>query len=79
MSSDLIQALREAEIVPHVIPEDQIKGIKSDLKIVYPNVTVSRGEKPARKDVLEVPEVEFQEAVRAVTRISRLARSRLVD
>ncbi|GAA5997544.1 hypothetical protein JCM5350_004041 [Sporobolomyces pararoseus] len=62
MSSELLQKLREAEIIPHVIPEDQTNGIKSAIKIIYPNVTVSLGEKPARKDVLEIPEIEFPEA-----------------
>jgi hypothetical protein len=63
MSTDLIQALRAAEIIPHVIPEDQTKSLKCAVKIVYPNVTVSQGEKPARADVLEIPEIEFAEAV----------------
>jgi len=64
MSSDLLQALREAEVIPQVIPEEQAKGIKSEVRIIYPKVTVSRGEKPARADVLEIPEIEFPEAVR---------------
>jgi len=63
MSTELLQKLREAEIIPQVIPEDQTSGIKSAVKIVYPNVTVSLGEKPAREDVLETPEIEFPEAV----------------
>lgn len=64
MSNDLIQALRDAEVIPHVIPEDQANKIKSEVRIVYPKVTCSRGEKPARADVLEIPEIEFPEAVR---------------
>ncbi|GAA5936670.1 YbhB/YbcL family Raf kinase inhibitor-like protein [Sporobolomyces koalae] len=62
MAEDLIQALRQAEIIPQVIPEDRVTEIKSGLNIVYPNVTVSRGETPARRDVLEVPEIEFPAA-----------------
>lgn len=66
MSTELLQKLREAEIIPQVIPEDQMNGIKSAVKIVYPNVTVSLGEKPARKNVLETPEIEFPEAVSSI-------------
>ena len=75
MSSELLQKLREAEIIPHVIPEDQTNGIKSAIKIIYPNVTVSLGEKPARKDVLEIPEIEFPEAVSSL--LTSLESSRL--
>ena len=63
MSQDILNKLRDAEIIPQVIPEDQASTIKSAIKIVYPNVTASLGEKPARRDVLEVPEIEFPEAV----------------
>lgn len=67
MSTELLQKLREAEVIPQVIPEDQANSIKSAVKVVYPNTTISLGEKPLRRDVLEIPEIEFPEAVSSFT------------
>ena len=67
MSTELLQTLREAEVIPQVIPEDQANSIKCAVKVVYPNTTISLGEKPARRDVLEIPEIEFPEAVSSFT------------
>ncbi|GAA6059997.1 hypothetical protein JCM10212_001155 [Sporobolomyces blumeae] len=63
MSNEILATLRQADIVPEVIPEDQASEIKAFLKVHYPTVTVSQGEKPPRADTQEIPDIEFSEAV----------------
>ncbi|GAA5937857.1 hypothetical protein JCM1841_004383 [Sporobolomyces salmonicolor] len=62
MASDLIAHLRENDIIPAVIPDDQVANLKGEVKIHYPKVTVSKGEHPARADTQEQPVLEYEAA-----------------
>lgn len=61
---DLITKLREAEVIPHVLPDSVASSVKGPLLVRYPEYTISKGEAIPRAATLSQPEIEFPEAVR---------------
>ncbi|BGP48783.1 hypothetical protein JCM10450v2_004659 [Rhodotorula kratochvilovae] len=59
---DLLTALRTAQIIPEVLPEPLTSSLKGDVRVHYPEHTISRGEAIPRAGTLPQPEIEFQEA-----------------
>ncbi|GAA6049692.1 hypothetical protein JCM3770_004412 [Rhodotorula araucariae] len=59
---DLINALRTAQIIPEVLPEPLTSSIKGEVRVHYPEYTISRGDAIPRVGTLAQPEIEFQEA-----------------
>ncbi|GAA6017958.1 hypothetical protein JCM10207_002719 [Rhodosporidiobolus poonsookiae] len=61
-ASTLLDKLRSADIVPHVIPDDLVSSVKGEVKVHFPEDTVSLGEAIPRAATLSQPDIEFPEA-----------------
>ncbi|GAA6008656.1 YbhB/YbcL family Raf kinase inhibitor-like protein [Rhodotorula paludigena] len=59
---DLITTLREAEVIPHVLPDGVASSVNGPLLVRYPEYTISKGEAIPRAATLSQPEIEFPEA-----------------
>lgn len=62
-ASTVLQALHAGDVVPDVVPESAAAGIKSALRVHYPEYTISEGEAIPRAATLKQPDLEFPDAV----------------
>ncbi|GAA5969384.1 hypothetical protein JCM8115_003121 [Rhodotorula mucilaginosa] len=61
-ASTVLQALRAGDVIPNVVPESATAGVKSALRVHYPEYTISEGEAIPRAATLKQPDLEFQNA-----------------
>ncbi|KAG0659707.1 hypothetical protein C6P46_005066 [Rhodotorula mucilaginosa] len=62
-ASTVLQALRAGDVIPNVVPESATAGVKSALRVHYPEYTISEGEAIPRAATLKQPDLEFQNAI----------------
>lgn len=62
-ASTVLQALRAGDVIPDVVPESAADGIKSALRVHYPEYNISEGEAIPRAATLKQPDLEFPNAV----------------
>lgn len=62
-ASTVLQALRAGDVIPNVVPESAAAGVKSALRVHYPEYTISEGEAIPRAATLKQPDLEYQNAV----------------
>lgn len=62
-ASTVLQALRAGDVIPNVVPESAAAGVKSALRVHYPEYTISEGEAIPRAATLKQPDLEFPNAV----------------
>ncbi|GAA6045044.1 hypothetical protein JCM8097_002332, partial [Rhodosporidiobolus ruineniae] len=61
-STNHIQRLRDADIVPSVLPEALVSSLKGPVKAHYPEAVACCGEKNERPKTLPQPDIEFPDA-----------------
>ncbi|GAA5826380.1 hypothetical protein JCM11251_002341 [Rhodosporidiobolus azoricus] len=59
---ELLNKLRQGDIIPSILPEELTSSLKGAVKIHYPEAQASLGEVVERPKTLAQPDIEFEEA-----------------